>query len=52
MKLIEKTLEVSVLLSVAVTFVGYALLVYPFEKLHWKLSPKAKQNRLKYASQS
>lgn len=52
MKMIEKTLEVSVLLSVAVAFGGYALLVYPFEKLHGKLNPKVKQNRLKYASQS
>ncbi|QOR65231.1 hypothetical protein IM538_15555 [Cytobacillus suaedae] len=52
MKIIEKTLEVTVLLSVTVAFGGYALFVYPFEKVNEKLNPKVKQEQLKYASQN
>lgn len=52
MKVIEKTLEVTVLLSVTVAFGGYALFVYPFEKLSEKLNPEVKRKQLKYASQN
>lgn len=52
MKLFEKVMELTVLLSVTVMFGGYALLVYPIEKLNEKLSSEVKQKQLKYAQQT
>lgn len=51
MKFIEKVLEVSVLLLMTVMFGGYALLVYPIERLRVKLNKEAKHKQLKYSPQ-
>lgn len=51
MKLFEKLMESFVLLAVTVMFGGYALFIYPFEKLNEKIDPDVKKKKLKYAPQ-
>ncbi len=48
MKMISKLFEVSVLAVFSVLFAGYALLIYPFEKLNEKTSSEVREKKLKY----
>lgn len=48
MKLMTKLFEVSVLAVFSVLFAGYALFVYPFEKISEHTSAEVKAKKLKY----
>ncbi|WP_169516195.1 MULTISPECIES: hypothetical protein [Halobacillus] len=48
MKLMTKLFEVSVLAVFSVLFAGYALFVYPFEKMSERMSAEVKAKKLKY----
>jgi hypothetical protein len=50
-KAMTKTAEISVLTVFSGLFAGYALAVYPFERMLHKQSSKAKAMKIKYASQ-
>ncbi|MGM7702426.1 hypothetical protein ACSVDE_11930 [Pseudalkalibacillus sp. Hm43] len=46
-----KTAEISVLTVFSGLFAGYALAIYPLERLVHKQSTRAKEMKIKYASQ-
>lgn len=48
MKLITKTLEMTVLAVFSVLFAGYALFIYPLEKMTELMSAEVKEKKLKY----
>jgi hypothetical protein len=48
MKLMIKTFEMTVLATFSVLFAGYALFIYPFEKLSEKMSSEVREKKLKY----
>ncbi|MGP4062630.1 hypothetical protein [Halobacillus sp. H74] len=48
MKLLTKSIEMTILAGFSVLFAGYALFIYPFEKLNEKMSPEVKEKKLKY----
>ncbi|CDQ18343.1 hypothetical protein SAMN05192559_10997 [Halobacillus karajensis] len=48
MKLFAKMMEVSVIAVFSVLFAGYALFIYPFEKLAEMMSAEVKEKKLKY----
>ncbi|WP_226583848.1 hypothetical protein [Halobacillus litoralis] len=48
MKLLTKMFEMTVLAVFSVLFAGYALFVYPFEKLTEMMSTEVKEKKLKY----
>lgn len=48
MKMISKTIELTVLAVFSVLFAGYALFIYPFEKLSEMMSTEVKEKKLKY----
>ncbi|WP_156969212.1 hypothetical protein [Pontibacillus chungwhensis] len=47
--ILSKCTEAFVLFMLGISFVGYAVFVYPFEKLHEKTNREVKANQLKYA---
>ncbi|WP_173915806.1 hypothetical protein [Halobacillus sp. Marseille-Q1614] len=50
MKLLTKSAEMLVLSVFSVLFAGYAVFVYPFEKLNEKLSTEVREKKVKYAT--
>ncbi|WP_408007270.1 hypothetical protein ACJROX_21605 [Pseudalkalibacillus sp. A8] len=50
-KTLTKTAEVTVLTMFSGLFAGYALAVYPFERIAYKQSIRAQKVKIKYASQ-
>ncbi|WLR45980.1 hypothetical protein LC065_10110 [Halobacillus litoralis] len=48
MKMISKAIELTVLAVFSVLFAGYALFIYPFEKLSEMMSAEVKEKKLKY----
>ncbi|SDN74245.1 hypothetical protein ACJA3J_16085 [Halobacillus sp. SY10] len=48
MKMISKAIELTVLAVFSVLFAGYALFIYPFEKLSETMSAEVKEKKLKY----
>ncbi|SDN03390.1 hypothetical protein [Sediminibacillus halophilus] len=51
MKLITTTIETIVLAIFSVMFAGYALFIYPFEKLNEKANREVKAKQVKYSPQ-
>lgn len=49
MTLLTKMMEMMVLAVFGVMFAGYAVFLYPIEKLQAKTSTEVKQKQLKYA---
>lgn len=49
-KAVSKTAELSVLTVFSGLFAGYALIVYPIEKIALKQSTRAQKTKIKYAS--
>ncbi|MFG6148229.1 hypothetical protein [Halobacillus sp. B23F22_1] len=50
MKLLRQTTELSVVATFSVLFAGYAVFIYPFEKLNEKLSSEVREKKVKYAT--
>ncbi|MFD2926270.1 hypothetical protein [Halobacillus naozhouensis] len=50
MNLITGMIELTVLAVFSVLFAGYALLIYPFEKLNEKMSSEVREKKLKYSA--
>ncbi len=50
MNLIIGMIELTVLAVFSVLFAGYALLIYPFEKLNEKMSSEVREKKLKYSA--
>ncbi len=50
MTLFTKTAEVLVLSVFSFLFAGYAVFIYPFEKLNEKLSSEVREKKVKYAT--
>ncbi|MCP3025335.1 hypothetical protein [Halobacillus sp. A5] len=50
MKLIRQSAELSVVAVFSVLFAGYAVFIYPFEKLNEKLSSEVRAKKVKYAT--
>lgn len=50
-KAITKTAEITAVTVFSGIFAGYALAIYPFERLVHKQSTRAKKMKIKYASQ-
>lgn len=48
MNLISKVFETTVLAVFSVLFAGYALFIYPFEKLSEKTNAEVREKKLKY----
>lgn len=48
MNLMTKMIELTVFASFSVLFAGYALLIYPFEKMTEMMSSEVKEKKLKY----
>ncbi|WP_194709656.1 hypothetical protein [Radiobacillus deserti] len=51
MKLLQSILEVGVIGLFSLFFVGYAIFIYPVEKINQKTSRKVRANKMKYAPQ-
>ncbi|QHE53304.1 hypothetical protein [Pontibacillus sp. HMF3514] len=49
MIMLTKLMELIVLATVGVMFIGYSLFLYPIEKIQEKTSKEVKQNKVKYA---
>ncbi|UOQ94179.1 hypothetical protein MUO14_04215 [Halobacillus shinanisalinarum] len=52
MNLIRGIIEMTVLAMFSVLFAGYALFIYPFEKLNEKMSSEVREKKLKYSALS
>ncbi|MFQ3542453.1 hypothetical protein Q7A53_00070 [Halobacillus rhizosphaerae] len=52
MNLIRGVFEMTVLAVFSVLFAGYALFIYPFEKLSEITNPEVREKKLKYAPAS
>ncbi|MCP3033102.1 hypothetical protein LF817_17395 [Halobacillus sp. A1] len=50
MNLFRQTIDVSVVAVFSVLFAGYAVFIYPFEKLNEKLSSEVREKKVKYAT--
>lgn len=48
MNLMTKMIELTVLAFFSVLFAGYALFIYPFEKMTEMMSAEVKEKKLKY----
>ncbi|MFG6121211.1 MULTISPECIES: hypothetical protein [Thalassobacillus] len=51
MKLLTSMIEMSVIAVFSVLFAGYALFIYPFEKLTQLVNPEVRKKQIKYAPQ-
>ncbi|WP_175559385.1 hypothetical protein [Sediminibacillus albus] len=51
MKLLTGIIETMVLAVFSVMFAGYALFIYPFEKLNEKANREVKEKQIKYSPQ-
>lgn len=50
LNLIRTTIEMSVVAVFSILFAGYAMFIYPFEKLSEKLSSEVREKKVKYAT--
>ncbi|MCA1009978.1 hypothetical protein [Halobacillus halophilus] len=48
MKLMNQVIDLTVVATFSVMFAGYALFVYPIEKMNEKMSTEVKEKKLKY----
>ncbi|MBM7554917.1 hypothetical protein [Thalassobacillus pellis] len=52
MKLLTGMIEMSVVAVFSVLFAGYALFIYPFEKVSQYMNPEVRKKQMKYAPQA
>ncbi|WP_200816594.1 hypothetical protein [Halobacillus sp. Marseille-P3879] len=50
MQLLRQSIELSVVAVFSILFAGYAVFIYPFEKLNEKLSTEVREKKVKYAT--